>query len=338
MRNEISQLLTSLISIPSVSGNEKKCLDALEDVLAKKGWKPQRIPVVNDRYNLLATFGVPRVIFTTHIDVVPAPEHLFSPQVSEGKIFGRGACDAKGVIVAMMAACHELLNERYENFGLLFVVGEEDDGIGAKTAAQALRDKGIQFLINGEPTEGKLIRAHKGMVDAEIYCSGVACHSGYPHLGEDANMKLVGLINKMIGHNFGEDPILGKTTINVAKIRGGVATNVVSPSSELLVSFRTITSSDKVIAELTGLVGDAAKLQIHYRSEPARLMTVEGFDTEIAAFCTDIPNFEALNAKALLYGPGSIHVAHTDKEYVSIDDLNKAVDDYKTLFKALESL
>lgn len=330
------KLTTELIKFRSLSGSEHDAVEFLAELLKNWGWPVELMPVAEGRSNLFAAFGKPEIVFTTHIDVVPAPDELFVPRVEQGTIYGRGACDAKGVLVCMLLAMRALLEERQNNFALLVVVGEEENGIGAVTAAQALAGHGIKYLVNGEPTCAKLIHAHKGGLDLQLDVKGRACHSGYPEQGDDANRRLIEVLGRLQSADWGSDPVLGPTTLNIGVFQGGVAVNVVSPAAQARLMFRTGFDLDGIMNKVRTLVGDAAEITYIGDAAPGQMMRLEGFESEVAAFCTDIPNFTPLGARALLYGPGSILTAHTDKECISLVEMAQAVSDYQRIYGILK--
>ena len=262
------------------------------------------------------------------MDVVPASESQFSPKIREGRIFGRGACDAKGVATSMIAAAIELKKKGTVGFCLLFVVGEETDGIGARLATTQLSNRGIKYIVNGEPTEGKLIEAHKGGITFEVSLVGKSCHSGYPERGIDANVALINLAKELIDSDFGNDQVLGRATINLGVVSGGTASNIVSDRAQIQGMIRTVGDNADVVAKLNNIIGDRAKLTIVADAPKVTLKSLPGFDGGIVNYCTDIPHLLPLGAEMLLYGPGSINDAHTDNESVSIEELYAAKNDY----------
>jgi acetylornithine deacetylase len=335
-RSEILKLTEDLIAVPSISGDELAVCERVESELKHLGWSTKRIPIAADRFCVFAGIGTPHIVFSTHLDVVPGKESLFKPHFNNGRLYGRGACDAKGVAATMIAAAQNLKELGRDNFGLLFVVGEEVDGIGALRARDALGASGISWIINGEPTEGKLMRGHKGHLGAEICCKGTACHSGYPALGDDANAKLIRIAHRLLQADWGTDPVLGSGSINLGILNGGLGWNVVSPAASLRCIVRTV-GADNFLAEstLTAAVADEATVQILANAPATQLEVFEGFASDIAAFGTDIPNFGPLAKHYVLYGPGSIHVAHTDHESISGDDVESALAGYLKLFELI---
>lgn len=337
MSIDLFELLSQLISIPSMSGDEAKIITFLDSFASSYKWKTELISVAPGRSNLLITFGEPRILFTTHVDVVSAPSALYKPRIVGEQLFGRGACDAKGIAVAMLAACQELERSKKSDFALLLVVGEEVDGIGAKIAANQLKGRGIKFLINGEPTDCRLISAHKGNVEVKIAFSGRACHSGYPELGEDANSKLLRCANILLNTEFGFDLELGNATVNIGLLNGGVGANSISSTAEMCCSVRTVSDNEIVIEKLQQLSPERAAFEVKYNCPLSRMVVLLGFEIATVSFCTDIPNFQELEASALLYGPGSINVAHTDNENISYAQLTKAIAGYVRIFDQLRS-
>lgn len=335
MIENILPLTEKLISIPSVTGEERLILEELESVFTSNSWKFERLPFQPNRWNLLVRFGAPEILFTTHIDVVPASEGMFKPRWDGEKLIGRGACDAKGIAATMIAVCKELSQRGETNFGLLLVVDEEMGGAGARSAAEQLKNQGVRFLINGEPTEGKLYKAHKGALALSLTFTGKACHSGYPELGDDANKKMIEVAHTLLNTDFGVDEVLGKSTINLAMVSGGLSLGTISPSATLKISIRTVTDNAQVLEKVKSL-SQGATIQTIYDSPTIKLHTVPGLETAIGSYSTDVPNFRALNATPLLYGPGSIHVAHTEHEFITKSQIQTAFTDYLTIFDSLK--
>jgi acetylornithine deacetylase len=334
---EVLKWTEELIAIPSLSGNENQVCDFLFQKLTKLGWDVYKIPVEGSRYNLFVSFGVPKIIYTTHLDVVAGPDFVFKPRREGDRLYGRGACDAKGIAATMVAAVSHLLEKQADGLALLFVIGEEvGTGLGAKAASAYLKKYGVEYLVNGEPTECKLIQAHKGFLGVKICCRGKACHSGYPSLGDDANAKLIEVAHRLLHASFGLDPVLGPATINVGLIRGGVGANVVSPFAELSCAVRTVESQGQALAAIKEVVGDLAAVEIVSELDPAHMTLLEGFQTGTVNFGTDIPNFSGLEAMCLLYGPGSILVAHSDEEYIEKQNIEQAIRDYQTIYFRLQ--
>lgn len=334
--NQALDYTSKLIAFKSLSGSESAIASFLESDFVARGWKVTRIPVEDNRDNIFVTFGQPEILFTSHMDIVPAPDELFTPKFKDGVLFGRGACDAKGMVAAMVATVEQLLAMNETNFGLLIVVGEEVDGIGAQKAATALKDCGIRYIVNGEPTENKIVPAHKGGVGVKIRTIGRSCHSGYPELGNDANAKLIQIATRLLSADFGSDSVLGNATVNIGLFAGGTAGNIVSDYAEMTCLIRTVGDNNAVIKKLYSLCDDA-QVELQYDCPVAKMITVPGFDTAIAKYCTDVPNFSALNAQAVLFGPGSIHHAHTVHEHITQGDMELGIQGYLNIFKFLKS-
>jgi len=330
-------LTKELITFRSLSGEERGVVSYLAEEMKRWGWNPQLLPVTPTRDNLWVQFGTPKIIFTTHLDVVPAPESLFSPILEGEKLTGRGACDAKGLAATMVAAAHNLLDTGERDFGLLFVVGEEEDGIDARAASEQLRGAGIQFIINGEPTEGLIAKAHKGAVGFTLQFSGTSCHSGYPELGKDANRAALQIGAQLSEIDFGHSEIFGSATINIGRFDGGVSANVVSAHATLHGLIRTVTPNSEVIAKLRKVCGDG-ELSVVYDVPCTELIEVPGIASSVVSYCSDIQFFAPLCAKSVLYGPGSINRAHTDFEFITRGEIAEAIKGYEKIYRYLAAL
>src|SRR4051812_7630445 len=325
-----------LIDIESITGNEAACGDFLSGELSSLGMKVKRIPVKDGRFNVLATFAAtpfPEVFLSTHIDTVPP----FIPSSEDGEnIYGRGACDAKGIIAAMVAAALRS-HEQKKDVGLLFLAGEEQGSEGARVAnsqAQELHGGKCKFLINGEPTESKIAIASKGTLRAVVTASGKMAHSAYPHLGESAIEKLVQALERLRTMPLPSDPEIGPCTMNIGLIEGGRAPNVIPDHAKAHVLYRLIGPTDELKEKILDAVGELAKVDFTLEIPLVRLSTVDGIPTMTAAFTTDIP-FLSNWGTPVLFGPGSIHVAHTDREYIAKKELLAAVETYISLTRGL---
>jgi acetylornithine deacetylase len=339
--NEAVELTKRLISIPSTSGNEILAIECLKAHFAENLWPVELIEVSEKRANIFVSFGVPEIVFTTHVDVVPGKAELFYPKEIEGGIFGRGACDAKGIVATMIASAKLLREAGASNFGLLFVVGEEDDGIGAKVAGEVLKNRGIKFLVNGEPTKNKLVSATKGAVRFSVKFQGKSAHSGYPELGVDANAKLLKFLYKLQEIDFGSDDVLGSATLNIGYIQAGLDAGVISDSAIAEFVIRTVSDNNFAIEKVQNIFQElkvTGELKILFNSSSTKLLTLSGFETEVVSFATDIPNFSKLNAQCLLYGPGDIAVAHSDNECLAISEIEKAIKDYSQIYQLLSEV
>ena len=339
----VLDLAVSLMEAESTSHHEGPALARMEELLTARGWPVTRIPVSEGRWDLYAETGdAPRVTLSTHLDTVPP---YIPPRIDGGRLWGRGACDAKGIAAAMICAA-ERLAARGVAAGLLFVVGEEvthDGAIAANrwiaerdASRDAARRDGAgagRVLINGEPTESTLALGTKGALRATIRTTGRAAHSAYPHLGRSATRDLVHLLAELERVPLPLDELLGETTINIGKLAGGVADNVVAPWAEARIMARLVGPTEELQAILERWAEDRASIEWGAVVPPMRLGAVEGFETSIAAFATDIPELSNWGTP-YLFGPGSIHVAHRDDEHVEIAELEAAVEGYERLARA----
>ncbi len=321
------ELTRALVDLESTTSHEKNVGDYLfahlSALAAGSGGEILRMPVEQDRDNVFVWWGEPIVTLSTHMDTVPP---FFSSSEDEQSIFGRGACDAKGIIAAMICAAEKLRAAGTRNFGLLFVVGEERDSAGAKAAA--MRGRGSRFLINGEPTENRVALGSKGALRYEITANGRLAHSAYPELGHSAIHTLLDVLEEIRKIPLPEDALLGRSTLNIGTINGGRAPNVLADHAEAEVMFRTVGDP----RELREAVASAAAGQVEAREvlhTPAiRLNEFGGLPTTVVAFTTDIPMFNGAWGEPFLIGPGSIHVAHTAEERIAKKELCEAVEIY----------
>ena len=320
-------LAVALMEVDSTSGREHDVIALVERLLAGRGWRTRRIPVSEGRDDLLATSGdAPVVTLSTHLDTVPP---FVPPRVDGGRLYGRGSCDAKGIAAAMVCAAERLRGDGV-SAALLFVVGEETTHDGAHAANDAHPPPSSRVLINGEPTESTLALGTKGAVRVTVTTSGQAAHSAYPHLGRSATADLVRLLAELDTLDLPRDPVLGDTTINIGRLAGGVADNVLAPWAEARLMARIVTPVDDVLTILRQWTHGRATLDVGPFVPAVYLATVPGFPTSVAAYATDIPALTNWGTP-YLFGPGSIHVAHTDDEHVEIAELRAAVEAYETL-------
>jgi acetylornithine deacetylase len=317
-----------LVRIPSVSGEEREVVGMVEGLLGGRGWTVRRIPVTPGRDDLLATMGAPPVVtLSTHLDTVPPFD---PPRLVGDRLLGRGSCDAKGIAAAMICAAERLRAEGVA-VALLFVVGEETSHDGATAANEFATTSRV--LINGEPTESVLAAGTKGVMRATLRTRGRAAHSAYPELGHSATRDLVQLLASLDSIDLPTDSLLGSTTINIGMLSGGVADNVVAPTAEARLMIRLVGAAEDVEHRLREWAEPKGNLEFSMLVPPAHLATVPGFDTGVVAFSTDIPRLSKWGTP-YLFGPGSIHVAHTDHESVGTAELVRAVDDYVRLARA----
>lgn len=337
---KLVSLLVQLTSIPSLSGNELAVLLELESILRELDLSFERIDVAENRWNIFASIGEPTTVLTTHVDVVSAAPDLFSPRItSDGVLIARGACDAKGPLVAMLAAAVSLRESGVRDFGLLFVVGEEDDGIGARVAATVLKNRGIRYLINGEPTDCVLASSQLGALDVSLSFSGRSVHSGYREFGEDANLKLIeGIVAvKLMLESAGA--YLGVKSFNFGRIEGGSGAAVVSADARVSFCIRTAMSDHQELFSLIeNVCGDLGAVSKGFDCPAADLYVPPGWESKPVAFCSDIPNFSALQAQCLMLGPGNILNAHTEEESISIAEIAEVASMYTELVMQLSRL
>jgi acetylornithine deacetylase len=326
------ELTRRLIDIPSVTGDEKDVGVFLASYLKELGYQVQTQEVAVDRFNVIATTeAAPRVVFSTHMDTVPP--HIASSE-DEVRIYGRGACDAKGIIAAQISAAERLRAEGVNEVGLLFTVDEETGSLGAQVANQNARASPPEYLINGEPTDNKLARATKGSLRLTLKTTGRAAHSAYPEQGESAIEKLLDILEKIRKADWPRDEILGETTCNIGLIGGGTRANVIPASAEAVLALRLVSGIEPIKAVLEAAVDGQAEVEYLSEHVPVHLLTVDNLEQCVVRFTTDIP-YLASWGRPLLLGPGSILNAHTDHEFVEKRELVAAVDLYAQLAREL---
>jgi acetylornithine deacetylase len=328
---ELFELTKALVNIPSVTGQEGACSECLHCQLLERRYRVELQPVSDGRSNVLAFHGEPEVVLSTHVDTVPP----FVPATEDAEfIYGRGACDAKGIVASQILAAERLREEGVRDFGLLFLVGEETTSDGAQVANATPR--GSKYIINGEPTENKLIVGSKGNLCLDLSTRGRMAHSAYPELGESAIEKLLDVLTDLRRLPLSQDPILGASTMNIGIIAGGRAANVIPDEARAEVLFRTVNDSTDLRTRIHELLHGRCEYVI-VRDTPALMMEkLDGYETGVVAFTTDLPSLTRWGRPSLL-GPGSISVAHTDHERVRKADLSRAVDLYCRLVHELKS-
>ncbi len=322
-----------LVDIESISGNEAQVGEFLCGELEKLGMSCEKGPVEDRRNNVWASWPEetrPALVFSTHMDTVPP--HISSSE-DGSRVYGRGACDAKGIIAAQTAAALRLRNEGV-HVGLLFLVGEERDSLGAKVANR--QPRGAKFMVNGEPTENRIALASKGALRAEVVARGNMAHSAYPELGESAIDKLIQALARLRAMKLPTNPEVGPCTLNIGLIEGGRAPNVIPDYAKAQLLYRLVGPAGELREQVRQAVSDLAEVNFTLEIPFTKLHTLNGFPTMVAAFTTDIPALSAWG-QPLLLGPGSIHVAHTEGEYVEKNQLTEAVDLYCTIAKRLLS-
>lgn len=328
--------LIDWIEIPSVTGSEGDYGDALARHLEEVGFDVERQPVARGRFNVLARTGRPEVVLCTHLDTVPP---WFGPSEDAEYVHGRGACDAKGPAVTMIAAACQLLQGGEERVGLLFTVGEEVDGAGARLAGRELAEPWApEYIIVGEPTGNRFARAHKGVFKGTLRARGVAGHSAQV-LGPSAVHELCGCIADLLDEDWGEHPILGSGSLNFGRIEGGVAPNVVAARAEATLLLRAVEPPEVVEDRIRSALSPQVELVTTGLDNygPVEFHVPEGREEIVVAFGTDAPYLGSWGTP-LLYGPGRIEDAHTERERVSKASLELAVEDYRRTVAELLAL
>jgi acetylornithine deacetylase len=334
---DVFQLTRQLVDIESVTNNENavgECvLNSLSSLGARFSGHVERCPVKADLFNVFAQWGDPVVTLSTHMDTVPP---FFPSREDADFIWGRGSADAKGIIASMIVAAEGLLESGVRNFGLLFVVGEERNSAGAYAAAR--NPRGSRFLINGEPTENKLALATKGLLRCEIHARGKLAHSAYPELGESAIEKLLDVLQDVRKISLPEDPLLGQSTMNIGVISGGRAPNVIPDAAAAEIAVRLIGDAAPIREAISRAVGGRAEVREVLCIPAIRFDRLDGFETSVVAYTTDVPVFGDSWGKPYLLGPGNIHVAHTSEERVPKKELLEASRIYQQMVKKLLAL
>jgi acetylornithine deacetylase len=337
---DLIQLTRELAAIESTTYNEGAVGDFLAGFLASRDWDVKKTPVPQPeesgangpRWNVYAgpLEGKPDLVFSTHMDTVPP---YIALREDEEFLYGRGVCDAKGIIAAQAAAAESLRKAGYA-VGLLFVSGEERDSAGAKVANEM--PQGSRFLINGEPTDNRLALASKGALRAVLRASGKMAHSAYPELGESAVHKLVEALARMLKIELPVAEDVGPSTMNIGQIHGGHAPNVIADKAEAQVLTRLVGDSAPVRAAIVEAAAGLAEVDFTLEIPFVRMRAVDGLPTMVAKFTTDIPWLSNWG-EPLLLGPGSIHVAHTPHERIAKKELLEAVELYVQVAKQLLS-
>lgn len=327
-------LARALIDIDSTTGREGEAGRWLARFLRDHGFSAIEQPVDDGRFNILATpepaTPEPLLVLSTHIDCVPP---FFPSRIEGDRLYGRGSCDAKGILAAQVAAVDALRRHGERRVGLLFVVGEERGSDGARVANADPRAGRCRFLVDGEPTDSRLGLATRGILRVKLVASGRAAHSSYPELGVSAIEALIDALVELRSIDLPSDPELGRTHYTVGLIAGGIAPNVVPPSAEAEIMFRIVGDASDVRRAIRAIERRVAVEHV-LEVPPVRLTTVPGLETAVFPFTTDIPMLDRWG-QPLLFGPGSVHVAHTGEEFISLAELRAAVDRYAAIAAAL---
>jgi acetylornithine deacetylase len=328
-------LTRALVDIESITNNEEAVGDFLFDLLTPLAIRfdghVERVEVEPRRFNVFAQWGDELdVTLSTHMDTVPP---FFASREDGQYIWGRGACDTKGIIACMIVAVEALLADDVRNIGLLFVVGEERNSAGAYRAARDPR--GSRYVINGEPTQNRLALGSKGVLRYEVFATGKMAHSAYPELGDSAIHKLIDALADIRRLPLPVDELLGPSTLNIGTLSGGRAPNVVADEARADVMIRLVGDSAETKAALAHAVEGRAELREVIEIPAVRLNALDGIPTTVVAFTTDIPAFDGRWGEPFLLGPGSIHVAHTLEERVAKQDLTEAIQLYQLIVRRL---
>lgn len=328
------ELTRQLIDIPSVTGDESAAAHFISPFLCDLGYRVETQEVETDRFNVLATTeAAPHIVFSTHIDTVPP---FISSSEDDTNIYGRGSCDAKGIIAAQVFAAERLRAEGTHEIGLLFTVDEELASKGAQVANKHELARECRFLINGEPTDNKMALGTKGSMRLLVTTEGRSAHSAYPEAGDSAIDKLLDVLADVRKLKWPADPFFGETTCNIGVIDGGTRPNVIAAKASAELQIRSAIAIEQVKDLVNSAVAGRARVEYSSAHDPVRLFYVSGFDQCVVRFTTDIPYLSNWG-QALLLGPGSILDAHTSHERIAKRDLETAVDLYVKLARRLLS-
>jgi acetylornithine deacetylase len=326
---DVVALCAELLSIRSPTGGEGKIVEFVSRRLVSRGWNVTVQEVTPGRGNVWASRGGGGVTLSTHLDTVPP---YVPPKLDGDRLFGRGACDAKGIAASMLAAADRLAESGEDRVDLLFVVGEEKGSDGARAANHLPATS--RFLVNGEPTESRLASGAKGSLRVTIRTRGKEAHSAYPHLGRSAIEPMLELLPTIRSLALPKDPVLGDTTVNIGTIRGGTEANIIPGDCEAELMFRLVGDVAPVKALIEQWAADRAEVDYGSYIPAQHFHVVDGFDVAPVAYTSDIPLLGRWGTP-LLYGPGSIHVAHTPNEYIDVRELRESVNTYERLVRSL---
>ena len=326
---DVVALAAELLAIPSSSGDERAAVDFVARWLIARGWNVHVQEVSKGRGNVWASRAGGGVTLSTHLDTVPP---FIAPRLEGDQLFGRGSCDAKGIAAAMMAAADRLATSGEQRVDLLLVVGEEKGSDGARAANRLAPTS--RFLVNGEPTESKLASGAKGSQRVMVRTRGRAAHSAYPHLGQSAIEPLLALLPTVHKLDMPSDPLLGKTTVNIGVVRGGTEANIIPENAEAELMFRLVGDVAPLRKALEKWAKGKAELEYGSYIPAQHFHVIPGFETAPVAYTSDIPLLDRWGTP-LLFGPGSIHVAHTVDENIAVPELRAAVDAYERIVRTL---
>jgi acetylornithine deacetylase len=324
------ELTKSLVNFASVTGHEKACGEFVKGYLIQLGFETELMPVSRDRSNVFATWGKPDVVLSTHLDTVPP---FFPAHEDADHIYGRGSCDAKGILAAQVFAAERLKKDGVKDFALLFLVGEETVSDGAREAN--LHPRGSRYIINGEPTENKLVTGCKGNLRIDVRARGKMAHSAYPHFGVNAIDKLLDVLADLRKLPLPVSPTLGPSTMNIGVIAAGRAANVVPDQAVAQILIRTVENSGSLRRNIAELIAGRCEQEVVRDTPLLQMEKLEGYETDVVAFTTDLPSLTNWG-RPLLLGPGSINMAHTERECVRKGELVAATDLYYRLVRDLK--
>jgi acetylornithine deacetylase len=330
--SDVVALAAELLSIDSSSGAESGAVDFVSKWLVARGWNVTLQEVTRGRANIWASRAGHGVTLSTHLDTVPPYN---PPRLIGDCLYGRGACDAKGIAAAMLVAADRLAASGEQRVGLLFVVGEEKGSDGARAANRLPATS--RFLVNGEPTESKLASGAKGSLRVTVRTRGRAAHSAYPHLGSSAITPMLALLPELDRLDLPTDPVLGNTTLNVGTLRAGTEANIVPASAEAEIMFRVVGDAEPLREQIVRWADGRAEVEFGSYIPAQHFHTIPGFDVEPMAYTSDIPLLGRWGTP-LMFGPGSIHVAHTPDEFIDVKELRAAVDAYERIVRSLLSV
>lgn len=326
---DVVALAAELLAIDSSTGEERAVVDFVSRWLVQRGWNVHVQEVSRGRGNVWASRLGGGVTLSTHLDTVPP---WFPARLEGDLLYGRGSCDAKGIAAAMMAAADRLANAGEQRVDLLLVVGEEKGSDGARAANRLPATS--RWLVNGEPTESRLASGAKGSQRVMVRTRGRPAHSAYPHLGRSAIEPLLALLPTVHTLDMPTDPVLGQTTVNIGVLRGGSEANIIPEHAEAELMFRLVGDVAPLRKALDAWAAGKAELEYGSYIPAQRFHTIPGFETAPVAYTSDIPLLDRWGTP-LLFGPGSIHVAHTHDENVDVRELRASVDAYERIVRTL---
>jgi len=326
---DVVALAAELLAIQSSTGSEEAIVDFISRWLVSRGWNVTTQEVSRGRANVWASHDGGGVTFSTHLDTVPP---YIPPRLEGTRLYGRGSADAKGIAAAMLCAAERLTQAGEKRIDLLFVVGEEKGSDGARAANHLPASS--RFLVNGEPTESRLATGAKGSQRVMVRTRGRAAHSAYPELGASAIEPMLALLPTVHQLPLPTDPVLGDTTVNIGTIRGGTEANIIPALCESELMFRLVGDVTPLREAITRWAEGKAELEWGSHIPAQHFHVIDGFETAPVAYTSDIPLLSRWGTP-LLFGPGSIHVAHTLEEFIDVDELRAAVDAYERIARSV---